>query len=353
VHGWLAATLVAAVLLAVPVPPWLVETVYSRGIYPFIQRGLTTASNLAPFAVLDVLIALAVLASGWRVYRTVRLARTTSLGAALGEFFKRTLRAASVIAIVFVLAWGANYRRVPLERALADGEAVRPTVASLAAAVGDANTLAAHLRGAPGQDAELTYPVLTRELPAALDAALNELGRPRLSRPGRPKFSLVLTPFFTWAGVNGMVDPLVLESLVHPDLLPFERPFGRAHEWAHLSGAADEAEASAIGWLACMKAGPGLAYSARLYLILEAGGALPAAPRRAAFAHLDPGVRQDLVAIGQRAALQKPTVEHAATRVYDTYLRANRVEDGAASYSRALRLILSDPLHQELTRRVP
>ena len=34
-----------------------------------------------------------------------------------------------------------------------------------------------------------------------------------------------------------------------PDLLPFERPFVLAHEWAHLAGHADEAEASAVaGW---------------------------------------------------------------------------------------------------------
>ena len=45
-----------------------------------------------------------------------------------------------------------------------------------------------------------------------------------------------MTPFFTWTGVDGMINPLALESIVHPDLLPFERPFVLAHEWAHLAG---------------------------------------------------------------------------------------------------------------------
>ncbi len=66
----------------------------------------------------------------------------------------------------------------------------------------------------------------------------------------------MLTPFFTWAGVTGMMNPFGLETIVHPDLLPFERPFVLAHEWAHLAGHADEAEASAVGWLACMNGGP-------------------------------------------------------------------------------------------------
>ena len=117
--------------------------------------------------------------------------------------------------------------------------------------------------------------------------ALAQLGRPTLFRPCRPKFSFILGPFFTWAGVNGMLNPLALESIVHADLLPAERGFVLAHEWAHLAGQADEAEASAVGWLACMKGGPALAYSASLYLILEAGGALPPSARSKAFPSLD------------------------------------------------------------------
>jgi len=36
--------------------------------------------------------------------------------------------------------------------------------------------------------------------------------------------------------------------------------------------------------------------------------------------------------------------------VYDTYLRANRVPDGAKSYGRALTVILSSPLREVLDR---
>ena len=133
-----------------------------------------------------------------------------------------------------------------------------------------------------------------------LNAALAELNRTPLRRPGRPKTSFILTPFFTWAGVNGMVNPLGLESIVHPDLLPIERSFVLAHEWAHLAGQADEAEASAVGWLACMKGSPQTAYSASLYLIMEGAAALPADSRRLVFAQLDPGVRRDYDAVVER-----------------------------------------------------
>ena len=46
-----------------------------------------------------------------------------------------------------------------------------------------------------------------------------------------------------------MVDPFALEVMANPDLLPVERPFVAAHEWAHLAGYADESEANFVGWL--------------------------------------------------------------------------------------------------------
>jgi hypothetical protein len=194
----------------------------------------------------------------------------------------------------------------------------------------------------------MTFDDVADRLREPMNNALMQLDRVPLTQPGRPKFSFMLTPFFTWTGVDGMIDPLALESIVHPDLLPFERPYALAHEWAHLAGMADEGEASAIGWLACMNGSPQLAYSGSLYLLREAGGALPEAARADAFSRLDPGVRSDLVAIAQRLLQEQPTVQRAAFQIYDEYLKANHVQDGAASYGRALSLILSPPFHEAL-----
>jgi hypothetical protein len=42
-------------------------------------------------------------------------------------------------------------------------------------------------------------------------------------------------------------------------------------------------------------------------------------------------------------------VQRTASRVYDEYLRANRVADGTASYGRALQLILSPAFRDALS----
>jgi Protein of unknown function (DUF3810) len=347
VRGWLVLSLLAAAVALAPVPPRIVEEFYSHDFYPWLQWGLTAVSNQVPIAVLDILIVVAAVVAVVRGLQLAALARERGGLSALWQGLRRLIRAAAVLVLVFFLAWGCQYRRMPIETTL-DPVPTPPTEQALMLAVGDANALGASVRQRLPAGESLSYQAAADALRDPMNAALAELHLAPLARPGRPKFSLLLTPYFTWAGINGMIDPLALESIVHPDLVPVERPFVLAHEWAHLAGEADEAEASAVGWLACMKGGPPLAYSASLYLIMEAGGALPPQARARAYAKLDAGIRRDMELIAARLQLEKPQVQRAAFRVYDQYLKANRVEDGTRSYGRALTLILSPTFRDAL-----
>ena len=316
---------------------------YSRGFYRWIQAFLTTASNLTPWTWFDVIIGIAVGATLWRLTRLIREARGQWLGA-IGEAVRRAARATGYVLLVFTLCWGLNYRRAPLLNTSDRGPVV--PVEELRQLAIDAAALAARTRLA-AQRQLMGYPDVARVLPMPFNRALERLGEPALVVPGRPKFTL-LTPFFTRAGVNGMVDPFMLESLVHPDLLPFERPFVLAHEWGHLAGFADEAEASAVGWSACMLGDDTLVNSAAMFLLVETAAALPPRVWRDVLSALDDGVRSDLRQLAARWALITPAVQATSSKVYDQYLKANRVEDGVRSYSRALQLILQPVLRDQL-----
>jgi hypothetical protein len=348
VLGWVLLPLTALLLMFAPLPDWTINDFYSRDLYPRLQGIVTSATNFLPFAILDVLIIAALLMVLFGLLRTLRIVSNQGFIEALWDGTRRLLRAGAVIVILFLVGWGYNYRRQPLEQTFPGGHVASPTVDALQAAVVDANALAAKLRRAIGSDMDQNYDQVAAALEVPMETALKQLQQPPLGTPGRPKHSIVLTPFFTWAGVTGMVNPIGLEAVVHPDLLPFERPFVLAHEWAHLAGQADEAEASAVGWLACMRGSPSLAYSASLYLIMEAATALPLENRQVAMKQLDAGVHADIDAILVRLQRGQPTVQRTASRVYDEYLRANRVADGTASYGRALTLILSPPLRDAL-----
>jgi hypothetical protein len=336
VPGWLAGAGAAAVLFLLPFPEWLIERAYSRGFFPVWQRGITSVSNLAPFAVLDLLIVLIAVMTLVRLIRLIRGVSGLGVWATFWESFRRFTRAIAMLALIFLGMWGLNYRRVPLERTVAPA---RPSVQDLEIALTEITALAASQRARARTERAPQRVATALRIP--FDRALAQLGRPALGTPGRPKHSRLLTPFFTAAGVDGMIDPFALETIVHPDLLPFEQPFVLAHEWAHLAGTGDEAEASAVGWLACMNGDAELAYSGHLYGVMEIAGALPRRVWLDARARLDPGILEDLRAVAERQRRQRPQVQHAAFRAYDSYLRANRVEDGIASYSRALSFILA------------
>jgi hypothetical protein len=342
----------ALIFALAPLPDWMVEQFYSRGVYPNVQIWITTVTNLVPVALLDLMILGALCGVVLRTSSLVVSARRRGIVSAAWEGTRRLLRAAAVVTIVFMWFWGFNYRRIPLETALG-GNTPHLSADLLQQTIADANALAVRTRQDKGAAADMSYDDIAKILPGPMNDALEQLGREPLGMPGRPKFSLVLTPFFTWTGVDGMINPLALESIVHPDLLPFERPYVLAHEWGHLSGHADEAEASAVGWLACMNGPPAFAYSASLYLIMEARVALPADLRASVTARLDPAVRSDIDAIADRLQKEQPTMQHAASRVYDQYLRANRVEDGNASYGRALTIILMPTLRDAMGKYRP
>ena len=344
VSFWLAAPLVAALLVLVPVPGWVVEQFYSRGIYVQIEHWLTAGSNLVPFALLDFFIVALLYLTVRRISRLLSVARHVSVVDAVWEGIRRVARMAAMLTIVFMAFWGFNYRRLTIEFGLRQNANVAVTPEVLQGGIADANALATRLRLGSSTGEVLSFEEVVKELRDPMNEALSQLNREPLATPGRPKYSLLMTPFFMWTGVDGMINPLALETIVHPDLLPFERPFVLAHEWAHLAGEADEAEASAVGWLACMHGPAPLAYSASLYLIMEARVALPAERAQFVTSQLDPGVRSDLDAIAERLKNRRPGMQRAASTVYDQYLKANRVSDGTDSYERAVTLILDAAL---------
>ena len=204
----------------------------------------------------------------------------------------------------------------------------------------DAGALASQLRRIT-QDDQGNLHTIRLALKDPMNKALLSLGRPALETASQPKFSLVLTPFFRWAGVTGMINPFGLETIVFPDLLPFERPFVLAHEWSHIAGIADEGEANFVGWLTCVRADVPSQYSGWMHLYWQIAGELRADHRARLWEAVEPGPRRDVEAIVERIRRgQLPLLRSASWRVYDQYLRANRVEEGIRSYGEVLRLLL-------------
>jgi hypothetical protein len=183
-----------------------------------------------------------------------------------------------------------------------------------------------------------------------VDARL-KLGDRAPSTTGRPKRSL-FGLYFRRAAIDGMTVPIALEIILNPDLLPVEHPSVLAHEWAHLAGYADESEANFVAWVTGVRSGDPVArYSAWLDAYRLAVSALPRAVRPT-LPPLAAGPRADLAAIAERYERSSPAVRRAARGVYDSYLKANRIEEGIASYEVALQLMLGTSFDADWTPKL-
>jgi hypothetical protein len=333
-----ALVLVAvAFALAPPRPVW-VESWYSTSLYPHLERTLTPLSNHVPFAILDPLLAAVLVAVAVTLARAARASWKTRTFGRLGRTLAHLAAAAAALYILFLLLWGFNYRRIQMpDRLVIDPAAPTPDqVVELGlTAVSQMNSLYAAAHEAP-----VAPEWQDRALRSAFADVQHALSDAPQAEPGRLKRSL-LGPYFRWSGVDGMVNPFGLEVIANPDLLPFERPFVAAHEWGHLAGYANEADANFIGWLTCVRALPRHQYSGWFYLYWQISGEVNAQERARLNAALSDGPRRDINAVVARLRRGEiPALQEASWRVYDKYLKANRVESGVRSYGEVVTLLL-------------
>ena len=321
-----------------PIDSRLVERWYSTGIYPVVQGVLTPISNLFPFAVLDVLLAGALVIAGVTLVRSVQRTRRKKTWKPILLTLTRLASSAAMVYLAFLLLWGLNYRRISMsERLLLERD---HTSSQVILDLGRTSVAQLNMLHQPAHEGGWrTSPWRERSMQNAYESVLARLSEARPAVPGRLKSSL-LGPYFRWATVDGMMNPFGLEAIANPDLLPFEKPFVAAHEWAHLAGYADESEASFVGFLTCVRAAAPAAYSGWLFLYWQINSEVASADRRQLASALAEGPRQDVAAVGERIRRgQIPTVRDAGWRVYDEYLKANRVEEGVRSYGLVLTLL--------------
>ncbi|MCY4028771.1 MAG: DUF3810 family protein [Acidobacteria bacterium] len=351
--GVLVLVALAVAAAVAPTPAAWIERIYSRQAYLALQNALTRLSGVVGFAWLDVLI-LAVAAGlavwWWRALRRARGERR-ALWRTAGRQLALTTALAAALYLVFVLAWGLNYRRVPLKDKL-DYEQARVAPAAVAALAGEAVARVNRLYEPAGSRPWPELEGLPERLAPAFERVQRRLGAERTAVAGRPKATL-LSLWFRRAGIDGMMNPFSLEVLVNDGVLPHERPFVLAHEWAHLAGYANESEASFVGWLTCLAGDDQSRYSGWMFLLRHLLVHLSPESRVEHWQALGAGPLEDYRAVSARIGQANPAVSRGARRVYDQFLRANRVEAGIASYGLVVDLVLGTdgtPLWRVLAR---
>ncbi len=326
----LAFAAALAVKLVTPSPEWI-ETHYSNGAYPVIDRAVRAVTGPLPFCVGDVLFfaALAWLAGYWFV--VLRGPRATRL-AMVGRAALRTAAAAAFVFVWFVVSWAYNYSRVPLtDKIVIHQERTdEDSVAAFADRAVDELS-----RAAPSAHREhLDDAAVAQRLIPRFEATIGRLGDVAFFAPPRVK-PTVFAPLMALSATSGFTDPWTHEVNLNASAYPVERPALYAHEWAHIAGFADESEANFISAVACTGSrDPLLAYSGWILVYFNLPPNVRITHRLSRLAY------DDLLAIHERYLREaNRQVARAQRAAYDRYLKSNHVKAGYASYQLFIRLM--------------
>ena len=303
--------------------------------------AIASVTGLVPIALWEVL---AVLLALWFFYTLIRVftGRRSLLGWLAG-----VLLAASVGGFLFVGLWGLNhFGPGAAERLGLDVReySVQELTAATAYYAAQANEYAAKVeRDADGLTVYPTFSELSKQAPDGYAALAQQY--PLFTDTLGPVKPLASWRLFSQTGTTGIFICFTAESCVNPDTYTAWIPYTMCHELAHRQAIAAEDDANFCAYLACMASGrDDFRYSGAFGAYIYCHNALSKADKTAAsqiWSTLSPGVVADIHAANAHYAQYEGTVQDAAQKVNDTYLKAFSEESGVQSYGEAADLLIA------------
>jgi hypothetical protein len=321
-----------------------VEWFYAQGIYPLIATLVSFFSKWYSFSLNDVFYVLLILS--FFVLIILLVIRKISLKMA-GKFFLNEL---SVVFILFYLLWGFNYFRPGLTARL-DLKESKPGNEEFMRVfdiiIERANSNYISVKNINSEETDRLIEAGYEKFSEAL----------KISYPGgsrKPK-TITFSRFFAYAGISGYFGPFFNEVHVNKNLLPVEYPFILAHEKAHQFGVSNEAEANFYAWLVCSRSpSQEIRYSAyihALYSFMYQASLYDISPTY--LNNLDNRVKDDLRTMREHwQKLRNHKIDKAAGKVYDTYLKTNKVEKGIEDYHGVVKFIMDFSNDKEFRQRL-
>lgn len=318
-------------LLSKPPTSWI-EQIYSRGLYPFVSGMIIPITAAIPFS-LSTLLLLAIPLL-WTVISLSSFQKRQS-NWWWGWWLWRSLVTASIIYALFVLLWGANYRRESVETlyGLPDLSISQDEVKTLADSL--LKTIETTVNAERNE---------TRAITAIQDAMIqinyNLTGASlTLPVPKRlPAGWLILS-----GRASGVVSPWTLEAHVDGALPEVAYIAVGAHELAHLAGFAGEADADFVSAIAGLNAKDDYArYAVALKIWWDAVSTFSTELQKQYLDKLPSQARADLESSFEpyRRYRMPIWIQRLQHQSYDWYLKTQGVEAGISDYSRIISLLV-------------
>lgn len=324
-------------------PEWI-EQYYSRFFFLGVRMVIDNTIAYLPFPVLylivlSMLIGAVVKIRKWRRMPVSRAQKWTHAGMGLLGFTGGAV-------FFFLVLWGYNYGRLPVEQQL--GLALDPlSVEALKAEMIDEAEQIIRLRPRiPGSDetaidASFLPEELEGQLRAELEKNLTELGFPTVGEVRAKR--IYPKGIFLRFSSSGMYFPWSGEGQVDAGLDPLSIITVMTHELAHGYGFGDEGTCNFWAYVACSNSeDPLIAYAGHLdhfrtlaaqYLRYDRAGYL------AFRGKLPKGIQADVDAINENLSKYPDIMPELRYAAYDTYLKAQGIKEGIKNYSRVVMMV--------------
>ncbi|MCC6410410.1 MAG: DUF3810 domain-containing protein [Saprospiraceae bacterium] len=342
---WPSALFLALIARAVfQVNPELTESIYTRGLFAGIRWLLDHTLGWLPFPSVYLLFGLMLWVLGRFIVSLITMPGRDAL-LRLGFF---TLNTIAGIGTLFLVLWGFNYCRLPVEKQLGL-EVKNPSATALRTEFERQTAVVLKTRTKLQYDTATAIPTL--RIPLSMESDIRgmvekkykELGLPAAGRPrGREPF---WNGFLIRFGAAGIYNPFTGEGNIDRGLYFLTKPYNLAHELGHAYGWGDEGTCTFLAYLALSASEePLYRYSAELGYWRE----LASAYRRAEpeqykvlFEQLPTGFVTDLVKIREAVDRYPEFFEAFRRKTYDNYLKSQGIREGMANYGKVVPLVMA------------
>lgn len=329
-------------LLLTDRPDW-VERYYSRRVFVAIRSGIDVLAGFSPIPLIYLFLLLLLFNIGrrkWKWFKTKMAWTERGLSALLG-----ILGFLGGLIFFFLLLWGYNYGRLPLESQLGiDPQALSLEELKEELDIETEKLLASRAVFGLEDSIALTDPALIKGMEPLLrgevEGWLAENGYPTAGEVrGRYVFPKGI---FLRFGSSGLYFPFTGEGHIDAGLTILQKPYVMAHEMSHGYGFGDEGTCNFIAYVSCIRSdNPFLAYIGHLsYWRTLATNYLSYEPDqyRAFRSTLPMAIQADLDAINANLLAYPDIMPALRDAAYEAYLKSQGIEEGMKNYNRVIML---------------